>query len=97
MAEDPLDAIAFTVEALVVADRNLAVRFGWNDRLDAAPFQIVADGVAVVGFIGDEGLRLLPGQIDQRGVSLAVRSLARREMEGDGPASGIAETINLTG
>lgn len=37
MSEDPLDAIAFAVEAFVIADRPLAVRLRWDDGLDAAP------------------------------------------------------------
>ena len=97
MSEDALDAIAFTIEAFVVADCNLPVRLRRNDSLDAATLQIGPDGIGIVSFIGKKCLGLPLGQVDQIVIGLAVRRFARREVEGDGPASGITETMNFTG
>jgi len=97
MSEDALDAIAFPVEAFVIADRDLAVRLRRNDSLDTAPLQIGPYCIGIVSLIGQKRLGLPLGQIDQIVVGLAVRRFARREMEGDGPAPGITETMNFTG
>jgi hypothetical protein len=97
MAEHALDAIALSIEALAVGDIDGAVRLRRDDGLDPAPFQVVSDGIGIVGLVGEQGLGCLLGQVDQRFVGLAVRCLAWREMEGDWSASGISETVNLTG
>ena len=97
VSEDALDAIALTIEAFVVADRGLPVRLRRDHGFDAAPLQIGADGIGIVSFIGQERIGLPLGQIDQIVIGFAVRRFARREVEGDGPASGITETMNFTG
>jgi len=97
MADHPLDPISLAIEFLAVADHYLAVRFGRDDGLDATLLEVIADCIGVVGLVGEQGVWRLLGQIDQRVVALAVRRFARREFEGDGPASGITETMNLTG
>lgn len=97
MPEDTLDAIALSIEALVVADHDLPVRLRRDDGLDAAPFQIGPDGVGIVGFVGKQRLGFLFGQIDQIVIGFAVRRFAGREVERDGAASSIAETMNFTG
>jgi hypothetical protein len=85
------------VEAFVVADRHFAVRFGRDDKRDAALLEIIADCVGIVGLVGDEGVWLLLGKLDQRVARLAVGRFTRREVEGNEPASGITETMNFTG
>jgi hypothetical protein len=97
VADHALDAIAFAVEAFVIADFHFAVRFGRDDGLDAALLEIVADRVGIVGLVGDEDVRFLLEKLDQRVVRLAVGRFTRREIEGNGPASGITETMNFTG
>lgn len=97
MAQHTLDAIALTIKSLAVADRLCAVGFRRNDRFDPALLQVIADRVGVVSLIGKKSLRRLIRQIDQRVVGFAVCGFAGREMEGDGAASGITETMNLTG
>lgn len=97
MTEDALDAVSLSVEALAVADRLGAVGFRRDDGLDPALLQIGSDRVGIVGLVSEKGGWLLLGQIDQRVVALAVRGLAGREVEGDGSASGITETMNFTG
>jgi hypothetical protein len=97
VADHPLDPVSLAIKSLAVADRNFAVRLRWDDGFDASLLEIIADCIGVVGFVGEQGIWRLLGQIDQRVVALAVRRFARREFEGDGPASGITETMNLTG
>lgn len=97
MTEHPLDAIALAIEAFAIADRDLAIGFRRDDRLDPALLQVGSDRVAVVRPVGEKRARRLLGQTDQRVVGLAVRRLAGREMEGDRPTSGITETMNFTG
>lgn len=97
MAEDAFDAIALPVKAFAISDRFLTVGFWRNDGLDATLLQIGADGISIIGFIGQESPRLPLGQINQRFVGLAVRRFARCEVEGNGAASGITETMNFTG
>ena len=97
MAEHPFDAVALAVEAFAVADRCGAVGFRRDDGFDPALFQVGSDRVGVVGLIGEKSIRCLLRKIDQRIVDFAVRRFAGREMEGDGPASGITETMNFTG
>ena len=71
--------------------------FGGMTGLIPRCFQVVSDRVGVVSFIGKKSIRRLLRKIDQRVVGFAVRRFAGREMEGDGPASGITETMNFTG
>ena len=97
MTEDALDAVTLPIELLVVADRRLTVRFGRNDRFDVAGFEIGADRIGVVGFIGEERLGAAFRQIDQALIRLAVRGFARREVEGDGSSSSITQAMNFTG
>ena len=97
MADHPLDPISLAIEPFVVADRQFAVQLRWDDGFDASLLEVIADCIGVVGLVGEQGIRRLLGQIDQRVVALAVRRFARREFEGDGPTSGITETMNLTG
>ena len=97
MAEDTLDPVALFVELFVVADDRLAVRLGRDHGFDAASLEIGADGVCVVGFVGQKRFGLLLRQIDQFVIGLAVRRFARREVEGDRSASSITETMNFTG
>ena len=97
MAEHPLDAVAFPIETFAVADWGRSVGFGRDDGFDPALLEIIADCVGVVGLVGEKSIRRLLRKIDQRVIALAVRRFAGREVEGDGPPSGITETMNLTG
>jgi hypothetical protein len=97
VAEHPFDTVALTVEALAVADRCGAVGFRRNDGIDSALLQVGSDRVSVVGLIGEKSTRRLLRKIDQRIVGFAVRRFTGCKVEGDGPASGITETMNFTG
>ncbi len=97
MSEDPFDAVALTIFVFVVGNSNFSVRLRWNDGLYATLVEIGANGVTVVSFVGKQSLRGGIGQINQRVVRFAVGRLAGGEVEGDGPAFGISETVNFTG
>lgn len=97
MSDLALDPTALAVELFVPADRRLAVRARRDDRANTAGFEIIADGVAVVAFVGQQRLGRTFGQVDHRVVALAVRRLAAGEVEGEWPAVGITDTMNFTG
>ena len=97
MAEGALDPIALAIEALVVADGDRPVRPRRDDCLNAPSFQIGPYGIGIIGFVGQQRLGFLLGQVDQVVIGLAVRRFSRREVEGDRSASGITETVNFTG
>jgi hypothetical protein len=97
VAEHPLDAVVLTVKPLAVADRLGAVRFRRDDGANPALLEVVADRIAIIGLVGDEGVWRPLRQIDQRVVTFAVRRFAGGEVEDDRPASGITETMNFTG
>jgi len=97
MADHALDAIALAIEALAVSDHRFAVRFRRDDCFDATLLEVIANCIGIVGLVGEERRRHLLRQIDQRVVGLAVGRFTRREIEGDGSASGITETMNFTG
>jgi hypothetical protein len=96
-SEVSLDAVSGFVELFVIADFLDTVRFWRNDWLDAPPFQIIPDIIAVISFISQKSLRLMFRQIDQRFVCFAVRRFATREVELERSASGICESVNFTG
>jgi hypothetical protein len=75
--------------------RNRTVRA--VDGLYRAGFEIGADRIGVVGLVTNKGPWRLHGQIDQRLIGRAVRRFAGREVERDGTASAISETMNFTG
>lgn len=97
MTDIALDPAALAVERLAPADRPRAVCLRRNDGADAPSLQIATDRVGVVGLVAEQRFRLRRGQIDQDCVGRAVRRLAAGEMEGDRPAAGVSETMNLTG
>lgn len=97
MADHAFDAVALSIEPLVVANDRLAIGPWRDDGLNAPVLEVGPDSVCIVGFVGKEGVWCLLWQVDQRVVALAVRRFAGREVEGDGAASGITETMNFTG
>jgi len=49
--EEALDAVAHGVDRLVDGPLDLPVRLGRDHRVDATPFEIGADGVAVIALV----------------------------------------------
>ena len=97
MTDHALDVVALAVEALVPADCRLAVGARRDDGADAARLEVGADGVAVIALVPEHGFGRALRQVDQRFVGRAVRRFAAREVEGERPAAGVSETMNLTG
>ena len=97
VADHALDAIALAVEALVPADRGLAVGAGWDDGPNATRREAVADGVAVVALVGDQVNGALLGERGQGVERRAVGRFAACEVEREREAAGITETMNFTG
>ena len=97
VTEHALGAVALAVEAFAIADCPGAVRFWRDHRLDPALLQVTTNRVGVVSLVGEKGIRRLLGKIDQDVIGFAVCRFARRDMEGDRPASGITDTMNFTG
>ena len=94
--EDALDAVALAIEAFAVADHR-AIGFRRDDQFESARLQIDSNRVGVVGPLGEKWAWRLVGQVDQDVVSLPIRRFPWREVEGDGAASGIIETMSVTG
>lgn len=97
MSDRALDAVALPVGVLAPADIGFARGFGRNARTDPALAKRKADGVGVVGFVGDEILRLRFGKRHHVLERRAVGGFAGREVEDEREALGITETMNLTG
>ena len=97
MADAAFDPAAQAVESAVPADGARAVGARRDDGADVAAFQVGADGVAVVGLVAKQRAGFALRQVDQRVVGLAVVRLAAGEVEGERPAAGITDQVNLTG
>ena len=97
VADHPLDAVALAIEQLVPGDVCGAVRARWDDGADAVGDERVADRIAVVAFVSQQGGGFAVGQRAQRFELRAVGRFAAREMEGEREALGITETVNFTG
>jgi hypothetical protein len=97
MAEHALDAIALAVDAPVPAHRFLAMGSRRYDGADTGIFERATDRVGVVAFVGQEVLGAVLDQAGHRFECGAVRRLAAGEVEDEGDASGITETMNFTG
>ena len=95
--EEPFDEIAFAIEREIAIALHFSVRLWRDDSFDPTTLQIGTDGIGIVSLVGKKRLGLPFGQINQIVIGFAVRRFARREVEGDGPASGITETMNFTG
>ena len=97
MANHTLDAVALAVEMFAVPDQRLAVGPRRDDGFDATFLEVSADGIGIVGPVGEEGVLRVLWQINQRVVRLAIRCFTGREVECDRPTSGITDTMNFTG
>ena len=92
--EGRLDAPAFAVAALVVADLPLAAAFAWDDQRDAFSPQVGPEPVGVVAFVG--GLAADPtGSLGEYGWGGGdVAGVAGRQQEDAGAAEDIGESVD---
>ena len=79
LVEEPLDAVAFPVERLVVVTRRLAVRPGRDDGFGSRVVYDPTQVVGIVSFVGDHGFRL--EAVDQLAAACDVVALARPEQQ----------------
>ena len=93
--EEALDEIAFGVEGEVAIERDLAIRFWRDDRLDGPDFEALNEAVGVVAFVAEEGLGL---HFSRECFSLGdVVDLAAGEAERQWVAQGVDDHMDLGG
>jgi hypothetical protein len=97
MADQALDAVSLAINDAVPSDRGLAMGARRNGSADAPIAQSAADGVGVVAFVGEQIGGAGFGERRHGFERRAVRRFAAGEMEDEGDAAGITETVNLTG
>lgn len=95
LVEEALDTVAHRVGRLVDGQLDLPVGLCRDHRIDAAPFEIGADGVAVVALVAEHRLgqrRVLRHEIV---VGRHVGGLAGRHVEADRQPFRIRSGMNL--
>src|SRR5215210_4645200 len=95
LIEAAFDAVAFLVERDVVRDRNLARAGRRDDSEHAGVSDQLAQSVAVVGFVGDDGAALDAFQQRRRGDDIV--DLAAGENEAQRAAERIGEHVDFAG
>ncbi len=94
LAEEALDLIALAIESFAEAGLPLAVGLGRDIRHRALCFDQVADGVAVIGLVGEHnGARIEP--VEQRQRSGCIMRLARTQAEPEREALPIDERVDF--
>src|SRR5436190_17635301 len=93
LVEAALDAVALAVEHLVVPNGSLAAAVRRDHRLHASGLDRVEDGVAVIGFVGDDGVALDALQHGLGG--LALVHLAAGQAETQRPAKRVGKQMDL--
>jgi hypothetical protein len=96
-AKEPFDLVALLVERTVVIDPDAAVCASRNDGFDVPVGKIGPDGIGIVSLVGEERLRCLLWQGNQRAIGLAISRFADCQVEGEWPPSSISQTVKLTG
>ena len=93
--KETLDEVAFGVEGEVAIASDLAVRLWRDDRLDGSHFEAFDEGVGVVAFVAEAGLRL---HFSGEGFSLGdVVDLAASEAERQRIAESVDDHMDLGG
>jgi hypothetical protein len=91
--DEPLDLLALFVQVLILITRHLPMLLGRDYCLGTLPLRRLHDGVAVVGLVGDERIRLMPRD---QGLSLRdVRLLTGRQDEFDRVPQRIDRDVDL--
>ena len=66
-----------------------------HDRQDAAPQQVLADGVTVVSLVGEQGLGLGHGHVEQRGHGPVIRHLTACQDEAERASLTVTAGVDL--
>src|SRR5262249_41837092 len=93
LVEAALDAVALAIERLVVPNDLLAAAVGGDHHLHAGGFDGRADGVAVVGLIGDDSATL--HAVQHRLGRAAVVHLAAGQKKAQRASECIREQVDL--
>ena len=96
-ADHALYAVAFAIDASVPTDRGLAMRTRRDRSTDAASEESAANRIGVVALVGEQVDRMGLCERGHRFERCAIRRFAASEAEDERDASGITETMNLTG
>src|SRR5690606_496057 len=91
--EAALDAVTLTIERLVMVNALRAAAVRRNHDLHAGRLDRGADGIAVVGCVGDHGTTLDTIQQQLGGTTLV--HLAAGQQEAQRPAEGVGEQMDL--
>ncbi len=95
LVEAALDSVSRLVGGGIVRDRCLAIAFGGDDGGHAGVGDEAAQGIVVIGFVGDDaGCRVT---VEECGGCHAVMNLACREDDAKRPAEGIGKHVNFGG
>ena len=93
--KETLDEVALAVEGEIAIALDQPVGFGRDDRGDVAFRKEVDQSICVVGFVGQESLRV--DLIQQRFSLAEVGGLPGRQREADGIAQSIDDGVDLRG
>ena len=93
-AEHTLDYVAAFVGALIVAMRMFSSGIGRDDRLDAAPFEFLAQAVGIVGPVGQEALGARHHRDEFAGTDQIV-GVAGRDQQGDGAPDLVRQRVDF--
>jgi hypothetical protein len=93
--EEPLDAVSHGVGLPADLTLHFAVGLGWDHRIDTSTFEVAADGVAIVAFVGQHRFRVGQVVVHQVRVAGHVRRLARGQAEANGKALRIRPGVDL--
>src|SRR5207244_10138537 len=91
--EAALDAVALAIEHLVVRDNRLAAAVRGDHRFHAGSLNSLSDGIAVVGFVGDDRLAL--DTVQHRLGGAALVHLAAGQAEAQRPPERVGEQMDL--
>lgn len=92
-AKASFDLVAVLIGGFVVGDEDLAVSLGWDDRLGLHASNQFAQAIAVIGFIGEYRIGLLPFQ--EVGSSRDIMRLASRDPEAQWPSQRVGQHVDL--
>ena len=93
--EAPFDSVSVLVDERVVRNDNLAGAVGGDDRLGIHCLARRPQGIAVIGFIGQNGLAHLP--VKKRRSLRDVTNLASRHDKAQGATERIGQHVDLGG
>lgn len=93
-AEHPLDDVSASVGCAIERMDDGPSRAAWNDGFDAFVLEPRTQAIRVTGFVGDEAFGRRQS-LQQRHGHRDVGHVARRQRDGDDPATTIGQTMDF--